>query len=455
MGFDRSKYKKANLDEIDESMKSAESTMKNPMFSNQGGRASFFSVGNEGRYIIRFLPAPEEQKPYVPRKTVKLPIECPVYDKDGKDTGKKEVRPKDVFTSDIHSNRMGGKDAVLIYIDYVYNLASEIQDVDERKKFLSPITGYRNKQKQWVWGASPNLNYVSYIYAEEEIHRFDIRPQWWKKMKTMSVERSNDDVINIDIFSDPDNGYPLIINASKDDKNKMQYDLSCDLPKVNESWDEFFKRTSVSDSILEALEELPSLEDQYVDVFSRKDWDMQLEGLERLDKQAGYDIFQDDQFLSELEELEKLVPEDNEVKEAAKIPTQTKEPAKSVESKKTQVQQRSSSTQDTTKTYPPLIKMKSELNEYIEREYEGTEVLPSLPLIEMRKWYDLMKEGMMLPFEDYKTNEESVDDLPFEEGVSEEERDEAPIKQSVRNSHVVKDATDRLKALRELQKKRK
>lgn len=73
----------------------------------------------------------------------------------------------------------------------------------------------------------------------------------------------------------------------------------------------------------------------------------------------------------------------------------------------------------------------------------------------MRKWYDLMKEGMMLPFEDYKTNEESVDDLPFKEGVSEEERDEAPIKQSVRNSHVVKDATDRLKALRELQKKRK
>lgn len=452
MGFDRSKYKKTNLDAIDESMQNAASTMKNPMFSNQGGRASFFSVSNEGRYIIRFLPAPDEKKPYVARKTVKLPIECPIYDKDGKDTGKKEVRSKDVFTSDIHSDRMGGKDAALIYIDYVYNLASEIQDVDERKKFLSPITGYRNKQKQWVWGMNPNLNYVAYIYAEDEIHRFDVRPQWWKEMKTMSIERSNDDVINIDIFSNPDNGYPLIINASKDDKNKMQYKLSCDFPKVNESWDDFFRRTSIDDSVLQALEELPTLEDQYVDVFSRKDWDLQLEGLERFDKMNGYDIFQDDQFLNELEELEKLVPEDNEVKEAAKIPTQTKEVVKDVEQNVSQ--RRSSSAQNVSKTYPPLIKMKSELNEYIEREYEGTEVLPSLPLIEMRKWYDLMKEGMMLPFEDYKNQDIEKDDLPFDKGASEEVRDDAPIKPSVKNNPVVKDAANRLKALRELQKKR-
>lgn len=82
----------------------------------------------------------------MPRKTVKLPIECAVYDKDGKDTGKKEIRQRDVFTSDIHSNRMNGEDAVLTYISHVYNLANDIQDKEERAKFLYPISGYRNKQ---------------------------------------------------------------------------------------------------------------------------------------------------------------------------------------------------------------------------------------------------------------------------------------------------------------------
>lgn len=386
MSFDRSKYKKqVSIDEVDDDLKKAQATMKNPAFGNQGGRASFYTVNKEGRYELRVLPSVKGEKPYISRKVVKLPIECPIYDKDGKDTGKKEVRQKDVFTSDVHSDKMGGKDAVMIYIDFVYALANDIQDSDEKKKFLAPITGYFNRQKQWVWGVSPNLNYVCYVYVEDEIHRFDVRPQWWKKMKNISLERSNDNVINIDIFSDCDEGYPLIINTTLNEKGKSQFDISCGLPDASkrESWDDFFLRTRVPDNILQELEELPSLEDQYKDVFSRKDWDMQIEGLERFDKQNGFEIFQNDEFLNALEELEKLVPEDDEVKQVAKIPSKKKEEPKQ--------------TSTPTTSYPPLIKMKAELNDYIEAEYEGTEKLPNLSVTELRKWYDMMKEGMMLP----------------------------------------------------------
>lgn len=386
MSFDRSKYKKqVSIDEVDDDLKKAQATMKNPAFGNQGGRASFYTVNKEGRYELRVLPSVKGEKPYISRKVVKLPIECPIYDKDGKDTGKKEVRQKDIFTSDVHSDKMGGKDAVMIYIDFVYALANDIQDSDEKKKFLAPITGYFNRQKQWVWGVSPNLNYVCYVYVEDEIHRFDVRPQWWKKMKNISLERSNDNVINIDIFSDCDEGYPLIINTTLNEKGKSQFDISCGLPDASkrESWDDFFLRTRVPDNILQELEELPSLEDQYKDVFSRKDWDMQIEGLERFDKQNGFEIFQNDEFLNALEELEKLVPEDDEVKQVAKIPSKKKEEPKQ--------------TSTPTTSYPPLIKMKAELNDYIEAEYEGTEKLPNLSVTELRKWYDMMKEGMMLP----------------------------------------------------------
>ena len=122
-------------------------------------------------------------------------------------------------------------------------------------------------------------------------------------MKSISLERSNDNVINIDIFSDCDEGYPLIINTTLNEKNKTQFDISCGLPDANkrENWDDFFERIRVPDSVLQELEELPSLEDQYKDVFSRKDWDMQIEGLERFDKQNGFEIFQNDEFLNALE----------------------------------------------------------------------------------------------------------------------------------------------------------
>lgn len=432
MSFDRSKYKKqVSIDEVDDDLKKAQATMKNPAFGNQGGRASFYTVNKEGRYELRVLPSVKGEKPYISRKVVKLPIECPIYDKDGKDAGKKEVRQKDVFTSDVHSDKMGGKDAVMIYIDFVYALANDIQDSDEKKKFLAPITGYFNRQKQWVWGVSPNLNYVCYVYVEDEIHRFDVRPQWWKKMKNISLERSNDNVINIDIFSDCDEGYPLIINTTLNEKGKSQFDISCGLPDASkrESWDDFFLRTRVPDNILQELEELPSLEDQYKDVFSRKDWDMQIEGLERFDKQNGFEIFQNDEFLNALEELEKLVPEDDEVKQVAKIPSKKKEEPKQ--------------TSTPTISYPPLIKMKAELNDYIEAEYEGTEKLPNLSVTELRKWYDMMKEGMMLPFDDYRESD----------GNPGEPEEESPINEDRASSKTSQSVQDRLAGLRNRMKK--
>lgn len=404
--FDRKKFKKAQVEEIDKSLSKAQETMVKA--GTQGGRASFLTISKEGRYEIRILPS-VTAKPYIPRKCVKLPIECPVY-KDGKDTGRKELRSKDVFTSDIHSERMEGKDAIVIYTEFVERLASEIQDQDERRKFLSPITGFRKKDGDWVWGIRPLMTYVSYVLYEGEIYRFDIRPQWWKEMKSISVERSKK-TITLDVFSDDERGYPLIITCSKDPKTgKMEYSVSCGLPEEGQSWDEFFEANQVPDSVLESLSELPTLDDLYVDVFSRRDWDFQLEGLKRIDEQYGFNIFEDDEFLDRLEALEALVPEDEDVKKS-------KTSNKVVSEEPEEVEEEEAEEVPAKKTYPTLIKMKTELKKYIEVEYEGTETLPNLSVVELRKWYDLMKQEKPLPFENSAEPDEE-EEIPAEEEPS-------------------------------------
>lgn len=448
MVFDRSKFQKSKVDEIDGVVKSAFATMRNPETS--GGYAKFFAISDPGKYCFRILPS-TTGKAYVPCKTVKLEVEKYIY-KDGEKTDKKELKMSDIFTSDIHSTRMGGKDAALIYQDYVYELASEIQDQDERKKFLYPLTGFRGRDGKWVWGLSPMLNFVSYVapypIINNDIYRLNLQPKWWNRMKEISLDKSNDDVLSIDVFSDPEEGYPLTIKFDMENK-KRSYVLDALEISRGQSWDDFFAETTVPDSILEKLAGLPSLDELYVDVFSRKDWDFEMEGLQRLDEKSGYNIFSNEQFLDELEALEKLVPEDDEVKSAQekKVAPETKP----VESKARPAAKKTEPAKTEEKTYPSLIKMKAELNKYIEVEYENTEVLPAgLSIVELRKWYDLMKAGEMLPFDEYKTEgeeEAEEDNLPFEKGA--EEDNNAPADEPASTSPKTESARERLKRLRE------
>lgn len=379
----------------------------------------------------------------MPRKTVKLPIECAVYDKDGKDTGKKEIRQRDVFTSDIHSNRMNGEDAVLTYISHVYNLANDIQDKEERAKFLYPISGYRNKQKQWIWGMKAMLNYVAYVWAENDVYRLDLRPDWWKKMKNISMERaggSDDGIINLDIFSDPDEGYPLIVNVTTDENKKKNFDITCGMPDANkrQTWDDFFAKNRVSDEVFGIMEELPTLDDMYVDVFSRKDWDMQLEGLERIDEEQSYGIFQDDVFLNKLEELDKLVPEEDEIKEK-------KAPKKAPETKKVKTEEPKEEPTKTEKKaggYPTLTNLKKELRAYIADNYEDKELPEELTVAELRKWYDIVQEGGELPFEDYEEPEDE------EQGAADPEPEDTAVEEREASASVPNSIASRLRNLK-------
>lgn len=405
MAFDRSKFKKTSVQEIEKISKKAEATM--PTMGG-GGWIPFVTI-EDGLNVFRVCPS-ETGMAYAPVKTAKLQVEKPVYDKDGNITGR-EVKDANIFCADVHgADILGGKDPIITYIKYVYALADDIQDENEKAKFLLPITGYFGK-KGWEWGISPILGYVCYVNDNDEVKKLQLRPQWMKDMKNESIKASSKDTLSLDIFSDPTEGYPLCIEKSyetdKKGKKKAKF-LVYALPlERGKDWESFFQESALSDSFLEKLSNAPSLEQTYVNCYSRKDWDYALDGLQRFDEDHGFNIFSDDAFLDELQSMESLLPEEEaseekETSKVEKITEKTKTPSREV------ARPAASAPAAKLSNYPSLIKMKAFLKEYIETEYEDTEKLPeSLSLAELRQWYDLAQEGMMLPFDDYKDEGES------------------------------------------------
>jgi hypothetical protein len=460
MQFDRSKFKKTSIEEITVVEKKVNATM-----GLQGGYTQFISPV-EGENIFRILPSVKGIC-YAPLKTSKLKVEKINYDENGKKVGT-EIKESNVFCADVHGpNLLKGKDPIVTYISYVQKKAEEeIQDAKEREKYLFPINGGYVKGS-WVFGIAPMLAYVAYVVPSDsnEIRKLQLRPAWLKRMKEISIEQSEDDTLSLDVFSGVDDGYPLRIVVGKDSKGKKKtYTLSAVTPKKSQSWEEFFEENAISDEILEELSELTPLSDIYIDSYGVKDFKMALDGLKRFDEEIGYDIFADDAFLNELDEMASMLPEDetedpDEEDETPKRRPATSKPVNKSTTKKVEpaVQRPAAAAKvSEVKKYPPLIKLKAFLEEYIEREYEGTETLPDLSIVELRDWYDLAQAGKLLPFDLYKEDpnavpfgDETEDPSEEDETGAEEGEAEDPIDESkTASSSSLASTRDRLSALR-------
>ena len=452
MKFDKSKFKKQSIEDVEAEVKQAEKTMY------KGGKSyTGFATIQKGKNIFRVVPA--MGKAYVACKMSKLRVEVPTYDANGKVTGK-EVKDKNVFCADIHGkNLLKGKDPIVLYCDYVRKKASEeYQDDAERRKFLNPIMGYK-KGNKFVWGINPSLAYVCYVYqGSKDFARLQLYGTWMNRIKEISVEMSDDETVSFDIFSQLEGAYPLVITMGEDDKGKKTYSLSAGVPKKGQSWDEFFEETAIPDEDMEYfLNEVPTLEEIYKDVYSQKDFNMALDGLKRFDEENGYDIFADDGFLMEIEEMAALIPEDGgkddeddeedetpKKKPASKPNKVKKEPEpddateadeeeeKPAPRKRTPASAPAKEKAAKVASYPPLSKMKKFLEDYIGEEYPEAELPDDLTIAEVRSWYDLAQAGEALPFpedfDDEAPTETAADPEPDGEPENEEEsKEESPV----------------------------
>lgn len=471
MKFDKSKFKKQSIEDVEAEVKQAEKTMYKGNKSYTG-----FATVQKGKNVFRVVPA--MGKAYVACKMSKLRVEVPTYDENGKVTGK-EVKDKNIFCADIHGkNLLKGKDPIVLYCDYVRKKASEeYQDDAERRKFLNPIMGYK-KGNKFVWGINPTLAYVCYVYqGSKDFARLQLYGTWMKRIKEISVEMSDDETVSFDIFSQLEGAYPLVITMGEDDKGKKTYSLSAGIPKKGQTWDDFFEETVIPDEDMEYfLNEVPTLEEIYKDVYSQKDFNMALDGLKRFDEENGYDIFADDGFLTEIEEMAALIPEDgdkededdeNPKKKPASKAKKVEEPEdedeeeeKPAPKKKAPVSAPAKEKAAKVASYPSLSKMKKFLEEYIGEEYPEAELPDDLTIAEVRSWYDLAQAGEALPFpeedDDEAPTETAADPEPEDEPESEEEsKEESPVDEDAtdKDEELLK-AKARLQALKARMKKK-
>lgn len=480
MKFDKSKFKKQSIEDVEAEVKQAEKTMY------KGGKSyTGFATIQKGKNMFRVVPA--MGKAYVACKMSKLRVEVPTYDANGKVTGK-EVKDKNVFCADIHGkNLLKGKDPIVLYCDYVRKKASEeYQDDVERRKFLNPIMGYK-KGNKFVWGINPSLAYVCYVYqGSKDFARLQLYGTWMNRIKEISVEMSDDETVSFDIFSQLEGAYPLVITMGEDDKGKKTYSLSAGVPKKGQSWDEFFEETAIPDEDMEYfLNEVPTLEEIYKDVYSQKDFNMALDGLKRFDEENGYDIFADDGFLTEIEEMAALIPEDGgkddeddeedetpKKKPASKPNKVKKEPEpddateadeeeeKPAPRKRTPASAPAKEKAAKVASYPPLSKMKKFLEDYIGEEYPEAELPDDLTIAEVRSWYDLAQAGEALPFpedfDDEAPTETATDPEPDDEPENEEEsKEESPVDEDATDKdEELSKAKARLQALKAKMKKK-
>lgn len=469
MKFDRSKFKKQSVEDLDSEVKQAEKTMR------KGGKSyTGFATVQKGKNTFRV--APSMGKAYVACKMSKLRVEVPTYDENGNVTGK-EVKDKNIFCADVHGrNLLKGKDPIVLYCDYVRKKASEeYQDDTERRKYLNPIMGYK-KGNKFVWGINPTLAYVCYVYqGNKDFARLQLYGTWMNRIKEISVEQSDDDTVSFDIFSQMEGAYPLVITMGEDDKGKKTYSLSAGIPKKGQSWDEFFKETAIPDEDMEYfLNEVPSLEEIYKDSYRTKDFEMALDGLKRFDEENNYDIFSDDEFLNEIEEMAAMLPDDSQSEEDKKTPFDEDEDEEEKPAPKKQVVKAPASEKAAkVASYPPLSRMKAFLSQYIDEECPGMEIPSDLTITELREWYDLAQKGEALPFpedeeegaeqeHETKSDGDQTKDEPEteDEGDGEDEHpageeEESPIdEEQTDNDEKLLEAKKRLQALKARMKKK-
>lgn len=463
MKFDKSKFKKQSIEDVEAEVKQAEKTMY------KGGKSyTGFATIQKGKNMFRVVPA--MGKAYVACKMSKLRVEVPTYDANGKVTGK-EVKDKNVFCADIHGkNLLKGKDPIVLYCDYVRKKASEeYQDDAERRKFLNPIMGYK-KGNKFVWGINPSLAYVCYVYqGSKDFARLQLYGTWMNRIKEISVEMSDDETVSFDIFSQLEGAYPLVITMGEDDKGKKTYSLSAGVPKKGQSWDEFFEETAIPDEDMEYfLNEVPTLEEIYKDVYSQKDFNMALDGLKRFDEENGYDIFADDGFLTEIEEMAAMIPDEdskNDEGEEDEAPKKTKSTSKSKKVEEPETEEEKPAPRERTPasapakekaakvaSYPPLSKMKKFLEDYIAEEYPEAELPDDLTIAEVRSWYDLAQAGEGLPFPE---EDETSTETASEPENKEEPKEESPIDENATDKdEELSKAKARLQALKDKMKKK-
>jgi hypothetical protein len=308
--FDRSKYKAtsaANLKRQEEEVKEIVN------LGNSYNRAGYHSI-DQGKNKHRIYPARNPEDPnssfIVPKSIHFLPQL--VEETDDRGNKKDVIKWKPVFNSRVHGKTK--KDICEEYIKMAEALISkETKDPTEFKKRMAPVNGYKDKTGTWHAGITGQTKWVSYSdkysTAGKKIGFLEVTNGVKENMNKLTITEQAGEPIEIDPFSDADDGICLIIDYNKQaQKASDYYKLSLEEVQI----DKFNRKlvpTPLTDEDIEKWLALESLEDLFVMSYKKVDFKKALAGLQIFDEQYNIGVWAIDEWHDIIAEIESYYPE--------------------------------------------------------------------------------------------------------------------------------------------------
>ena len=253
-------------------------TEKEDSYTSKGVSSDFIQI-KEGSNKIRLFPKhPDEENFTIMRAQYWLTLE----------NDKGEMGRRTVLSAIVHGNQK--KDIVDEYVKFCKNNLSSDEDDRAKLKLLT----------DWQKGLTLSTSWIAYGKkiikdGEDQFGLIELNKSTRDGINSLAFVEDEDDVMETDPFTDPDEGYPVIIKYDPSQKkaaDKYKVTLAKNnLPLTDEELEIFADKTPLS--------QLTMLQ------YSNVDFENALEGLKNFDEDNEINLFDSDEFQDVISELKK------------------------------------------------------------------------------------------------------------------------------------------------------
>lgn len=301
MTVDRKKFKATPMNAIKKQEEEFEKVAPKPQQQNKSF-AGWLTV-TKGTNKFRIMPAHKDSTTFIyPRTTSWIPKEVEV--EDGKGGKKTEIKRGPIFNARVHSSA-GGKDIIEEYVRIATEqLTEQIKDEAKLAKELSKLT-------YWETGLLPKSDWICYAQKYEngkkEMGLLALSYSLKEQLNTLSAVEDSEQPIATDPFTDPDDGKAIIITKNVE-VTKTKGGKTQERTKYTVAI-EFRGDYALTDEELIELDGFASLQELYVNSYTKKDYEVALKGLQIFDEENDFYVFNNPDFVDVMNELADLYPE--------------------------------------------------------------------------------------------------------------------------------------------------
>lgn len=336
--LDRSKFKATSVAQTIQK----DSELNQSMGRDGGSRTDYIKFDNGANLIRIYPPHPEEDGGgntfAEPKVTVFLPMMVVQRDDRGQEMIDPSTRRpivkesvKSVFNSRIHGNTP--KDLVEEYINYSRERLEEdikvCQD-SKTKAFLQSkveaITGNFMKKIQGLKYKTAWVMYVDKMVGNTpKFGMLEIGPAIKDRLNSLAASTDTaGDPLATDPFTDIELGRAVIVTYNKDatraqDYYKTELDNSMTNQVIANRTYQLPRTFPFSDDQLEKFMKVTPLAKRFQGAFKKRDFQLQLEGLEFFDTKNQIGTFEDSRWLEICEEIAGYYPDEDEQESTAKV----------------------------------------------------------------------------------------------------------------------------------------